>query len=416
MKIAIPSHQRYECLTIKTLENHGVDLADIYLFVANEEEEILYKKIVNNKIKIIIGVIGLCNIHNFITEYFDEGEIIICMDDDIKDFIILEKPLIEVLENSIDYLENSPYQMIGFPPTSNLFYNQKRGYFNGIYFCIGTFFIIKNNKSIIVNNILDDVERTFKSIDKYGGVIRCSNILFKTKFGNKNGLERERKELGYENYYRDFSELQYKYSQYCFSKLKNTKIFDYPIPNFIIKKNPSSIIKLPEINSQIFNKLWGILCNISLKKIPSYIDGISNNGNYRKNFPAHESIIYGYIINRPSIMKKWNKEKYDISRHTKTHPHIWEELKRIGDIICPFPYSSCYICHNTVAGKHIDNKNVGMSCIVSIGDYEGCNLVIEKKNYDAKYKPIIFDGSKIEHWNTNDLVGDKYSLIYYNIL
>ena len=127
-------------------------------------------------------------------------------------------------------------------------------------------------------------------------------------------------------------------------------------------------------------------------------------------------MVYGYIINRPSIMKKWNKEKYDISRRTKTHPHIWEELKRIGDIICPFPYSSCYICHNTVAGKHIDNKNVGMSCIVSIGDYEGCNLVIEKKNYDAKYKPIIFDGSKIEHWNTNDLVGDKYSLIYYNIL
>jgi len=57
-----------------------------------------------------------------------------------------------------------------------------------------------------------------------------------------------------------------------------------------------------------------------------------------------------------------------------------------------------------------------MSCIVSIGDYTGCNLVIENKKYDAKYNPIVFNGSLIEHWNTDDLVGDKYSLIYYNIL
>ena len=128
MKIAIPSYKRYECQTIQTLEKHGINLSDVYLFVANEEEEILYRKNFDNKINIIIGVIGICKIHNFITNYFDNNEIIISMDDDIKDFTILEKPLIQVLKDSIDYLEKSPYQLMGFPPTSNVFYNKNSSY------------------------------------------------------------------------------------------------------------------------------------------------------------------------------------------------------------------------------------------------------------------------------------------------
>ena len=415
MKIAIPSYCRPECITLKTLQRHGIDLENVYVFVADQEQELLYRNNIDNKVQIIVGVIGLCAIHNFITDFFPDNQIIICMDDDIQDFIIIDKPLLQVLEDSINYLEKSPYQLMGFPPTSNLFYNKGRGYKTGLFFCLGTFFIIKNDKSIIVDNILDDVERTLKSIKKYKAVIRCRDILFKTKFISPNGLERERKELGYEGYYRDFTELQYKYSKYCCSKLKNTKLFDYPIPNFVIKKNNKSVIQLPEINPRVFDSIFSLLSKRKFKKCNAYIPGIQNQGNYRKNFPIHESMVHGYIINRPAIMMKWGKEKYDLSRHTKAHPNIWEELKRIGDIICPFPYSSCYVCHNTVAGKHLDNKNVGLSCIVSIGDYSGCNLVIEDKVHDARYKPIVFDGSKIEHWNTDDLVGNKYSMIFYNL-
>jgi hypothetical protein len=319
------------------------------------------------------------------------------------------------LKDSIEYLEKSPYQLMGFPPTSNPFYNKRMNYTTGLFFCLGTFFITKNDKSIIVDNILDDVERTFISIEKYGGVIRCRDILFKTKFIAPNGLETERKELGYEGYYRDFAELQYKYSHYCFAKLKSTKLFDYPIPNFVIKKNNQNVILLPEINPRVFDTIFNLLSKRKFKKCRAYVLGISNQGNYRMNFPAHESMVHGYVINRPAIIQKYGKEKYDLSRHTKAHPKIWEELKRIGDIICPFPYSSCYVCHNTVAGKHLDNKNVGLSCIVSIGDYSGCNLIIENKIYDARYKPIVFNGSKLFHWNTPNLIGNKYSMIFYNL-
>jgi hypothetical protein len=41
---------------------------------------------------------------------------------------------------------------------------------------------------------------------------------------------------------------------------------------------------------------------------------------------------------------------------------------------------------------------------------------IKSKNYYAKYQPLIFNGSKLEHYTTDDLVGNKYSLVFYNIL
>ena len=199
--------------------------------------------------------------------------------------------------------------------------------------------------------------------------------------------------------------------------MKKNKLYDYPLPNFsLIRKNEiPNVIKLPEVSHKLFDSILDILSNLSFRKNKSYIKGNKNHGNYRKNFEAHLSLVYGLIENRPVIMKKFDKEKYELSKWTKRKPYVWEELKKIGDMIVPFEYTSCYINHNTVCGKHFDSNNVGKSCIVSIGDYEGCDLVIGSKKYTAKYKPLIFDGSKIEHYNTDDLIGEKYSLIFYNI-
>ena len=78
-------------------------------------------------------------------------------------------------------------------------------------------------------------------------------------------------------------------------------------------------------------------------------------------------------------------------------------------------YTSILVNHNTICGKHKDANNIGKSLLISIGQFSGCNIVIENKTYDAKNTPIIFNGSVLEHWNTSDLVGNKYSLVYYKI-
>jgi hypothetical protein len=52
--------------------------------------------------------------------------------------------------------------------------------------------------------------------------------------------------------------------------------------------------------------------------------------------------------------------------------------------------------------------------LVSFGEYSGCNIVVEGAKLNADCQPIIFNGADLEHWNTDDLVGTKYSLVYYN--
>jgi hypothetical protein len=43
-------------------------------------------------------------------------------------------------------------------------------------------------------------------------------------------------------------------------------------------------------------------------------------------------------------------------------------------------------------------------------------LIIEGETHDAFCNPVTFDGSRLVHWNTADLAGNKYSLVFYNKL
>ena len=65
--------------------------------------------------------------------------------------------------------------------------------------------------------------------------------------------------------------------------------------------------------------------------------------------------------------------------------NIYNELKRLGDLIVPFKYTSILVNHNTVAGKHKDANNIGQSLLISIGQYTGCNIVIETKVFDVYF-------------------------------
>lgn len=132
----------------------------------------------------------------------------------------------------------------------------------------------------------------------------------------------------------------------------------------------------------------------------------TTNTSSRRGFPKHRKATFGLVRERYS-------GKINPSRFSRTYPVIHDELFRIGKVICPFEFTSIHIGKNVICPPHKDAKNVGDSLIVSLGQYEGCKLIIEGVEHNAHYKPIIFNGAEKEHWNTNDLVGTKYSLIYY---
>ena len=90
--VAIPSYKRAETLRDKTLSvlaEYKIPASKIYVFVADKEQEELYRSVLkpDSYGHMIIGVPGMANIRNFITEYFPVGKRIINMDDDIKGFL-----------------------------------------------------------------------------------------------------------------------------------------------------------------------------------------------------------------------------------------------------------------------------------------------------------------------------------------
>ena len=74
---------------------------------------------------------------------------------------------------------------------------------------------------------------------------------------------------------------------------------------------------------------------------------------------------------------------------------------------------------NLVCPPHKDKYNKSSSVIFSIGDYEGCNLIIQKPDGDEEINtfrnPVMFEGSKYTHYNTPLISGTKYSFIFFSV-
>jgi predicted 2-oxoglutarate/Fe(II)-dependent dioxygenase YbiX len=63
---------------------------------------------------------------------------------------------------------------------------------------------------------------------------------------------------------------------------------------------------------------------------------------------------------------------------------------------------------------HYDAMNSGRSAIVSFGDYEGGELVVEGGVVDTYRKLHFMEGSKQLHWNNPITTGTKYSIVFFS--
>jgi hypothetical protein len=132
-----------------------------------------------------------------------------------------------------------------------------------------------------------------------------------------------------------------------------------------------------------------------------------NTGN-RLGFPKHRGAVYGMTKGRVSRI-------VGLSYMSERYPDIFDELCRIGDAICPFQYTSIQVNRNLTCPPHRDANNVGQSVLISFGNYKGCNIVVDGKEYNAYHTPIMFNGAELEHWNTPLESGTKYSLVFYQM-
>jgi len=120
-KVVVPTYGRSDAIgkyTMSYLRKTDVDLSEVYLFVASEEEKEKYKAS-NPDVKIVVGVKGLPQQRKFISEYFEPGTRILSLDDDVSGLqrlVLLDKlegpqkPLdhpckLETVTNLVEFVE-----------------------------------------------------------------------------------------------------------------------------------------------------------------------------------------------------------------------------------------------------------------------------------------------------------------------
>lgn len=413
--IAIPTLGRPDILRKKTLNflhQNGIPNNRIYIFLAAEDIP-SYKTELLTEYNIVVGVRGLVKQRNLIQDMFPVGQHIVMLDDDIDCWDTnLSEQFKDTTLHDFFVTASSECRKVGATiwsvyPVWNPFFREKQ---QEITYClnymIGAFFGIINTKHRLnCSDIKEDVRRSLEYYIKDGILVRYNKIGFKTKYyGSTGGMGTLGLRLEPSKVI--CNELLSKYPEYGFIKMRKNGMTEFVLKKTVpfkeITDNDKDIYVGSEIPAAELGLLYEMLSEVSI----SYKCGTSN----RHGFPKHRAQVFGYTLRR--YMKK-GQSRETISRCSKLYPHIYEELTRIGNKYAKIPFNSIYVNHNVTCPPHRDSNNVGKSCLISMGEYTGCNIVIDGVKYDANCRPIVFNGGILEHWNTNDLIGNKYSLVFY---
>jgi hypothetical protein len=224
--IAIPSYKRAELLnrkTLKTLVDYNIPRNRIFVFVANEEEEKIYKETLDKKNygHLVVGVKGLRNQRNFISRYFPIGQEIVNLDDDLAGFNILKThgttfnkkdnyhtklpDFDSFIKEAFKTLKNESLFLWGIYPINNPYFMTPKTT-RDLRLIVGPCWgnINRHSKDLVLTiDEKEDVERTLQYYVKDGGVIRFNNISVATSYyvtpGGMQALERNRKKDAYES-------------------------------------------------------------------------------------------------------------------------------------------------------------------------------------------------------------------------
>jgi hypothetical protein len=412
--IAIPSYKRAQLLnnkTLKMLHDNGVDKSLINIFVVAEEYN-EYKNVLNSNYynEIIVGKATLIGQRNFIENYYLHDTKLLFLDDDVDsvDFSLSiefkSSTFTEFVVGMFKKADEVGSNIWSIYPVYNKFFREsKEEWATCLNYLIGAFYGITNrpNHFPYLMEQKEDVLRSIQYFKEDGIILRNNKVGFKTKYygtdGGGMGTLKSRLEAA-EIAAKKLHEL---YPQYGKLKVRKNGIWEFELKKTKgIAKETNPLIKVFE---KVDEKEFETLLELLGKHKISFKDGTSG----RLGFGKHRAETYGMVRQRYS-------GKFEMSHSSKKWPKIHEEIMRIGKMICPFEFETAYINNNVVCPKHKDANNTTESLLISFGNYTGCDIMIEGVKYSAKYQPIIFDGSKLEHWNTDDLVGNKYSIVYFS--
>ena len=200
--VCIPSYKRAKICNNRTLNTlRSIDPSKIYVYVADEAEYEVYKSILDPTLynELRIGVKGLVQQRQFISEQWPLHQHIVCLDDDIESIDISISPftsLEEFIQHAFSECIKQKSYIWGVYAVHNPFFRKARAeVVTGLNYIVGAFYGIINRptcKGIELtltaeNGQKEDVERTIKYFLLDGIVLRFNKIGFKTKYYGKEG-------------------------------------------------------------------------------------------------------------------------------------------------------------------------------------------------------------------------------------
>ena len=204
--VCIPSYKRAQLCnekTLSTLKKMKIPKERIYVYVADKEEEKLYKTTLDKSLyhKLVVGKKGLVPQRQFISEQWPEGKNIVFFDDDVQsiDLTMSEfknKSLNDFFNHAFSECKKQKSFIWGVYPVFNPFFRKGRSEITTAQnYIVGAFYGIINRprlKSIQLtltkeNGQKEDVERTIKYFIEDGIVLRFNKIGFVTKYYGKEG-------------------------------------------------------------------------------------------------------------------------------------------------------------------------------------------------------------------------------------
>lgn len=204
--VCIPSYKRAQLCnekTLSTLKKMKIPKEKIYVYVADKEEEKLYKTTLDKSLyyKLVVGKKGLVPQRQFISEQWPEGKNIVFFDDDVQSIDLTmskfkNKSLNDFFNHAFSECKKQKSFIWGVYPVFNPFFRKGRSEVTTAQnYIVGAFYGIINRpklKSIQLtltkeNGQKEDVERTIKYFIEDGIVLRFNKIGFVTKYYGKEG-------------------------------------------------------------------------------------------------------------------------------------------------------------------------------------------------------------------------------------
>jgi len=232
--IAIPSYNRPDILcnkTLATLETLLDSWDNTYIFVADEEQKVIYLSALGGKErgKIIVGVKGMAAVRNFMTSYFPEKQRILYLDDDINGFVkkdgiakvdITKEEFNSFVQRGFQECEKSNTSLWGVYPIANGFF-MKDNITTDLRYIVGCCYGVINDRTVKVEiDSGEDYQRTILFFEKYGSVVRINFIAPKTVYWCKSGGMSNSRTIETMQVSCDY--LIEKWPQYCSLKIRKT--------------------------------------------------------------------------------------------------------------------------------------------------------------------------------------------------